>query len=578
MKHIIWVLNVAWKSQAFFLSIIFVLYGILYLFDPLVSFLIKQLINNLQFHTMLSPKILLCIITIYFLTSLQNIQYSYSMIFIEKIENELSIVLQKKFFKALEKVNLIHYDQKEYLDKLHRSEELSWYGMSNLLNEIFHMIAQIISLGVTAYLIIQESILFIILLLFVSLIKHVFDGYYTKEIIFNQKYIDAKERKIEYLFELLTEKRSIKELKIGRKFEWIYKKWEDENKKKIDNKIKFIKKWNVLYFISGIIGSGADKLMLYLLAYLVIKNEISLGSFFFIYNIKEVFLQGIDSIFQSWITIKEQEIYVKEFRELLKVEDSYEYKKTLGNDIVVCKDLGFSYHNKQQALKNISFTIKRGEIIAIVGENGSGKSTLAKIILGVLKPSKGKLQRTDKKINSVYQDFAKFELSFEENIVFGDLENREQEKLFFKAIEKGGIEKIYDKVQRNKMTILGKSFDEKGVELSGGEWQKLAVSRGFFGENPFIIFDEPSASLDPISEVKQYGKIKESLTEEGGIIITHRIGLAKNADRILFLKNGELVEEGTHEELIKKQGIYKEFFDIQAKWYQQQGGRCNNES
>lgn len=576
MKHWIWLLKTAWKSQALFLVILFLLYSVLYLLEPLSSLLVKQFINELPELTMLSEKVIFCIILLYFLTSLQNIQYSYSMIVIEKIENELSIVLQKHFFKALQKANLVRFDQKEYLDKLHRSEEFSWYGMSNLLNEMYHLVAQIVSIGVTAYLIAKESVLFAICLFIFALFKHILDGKYIKEGIENQIYFDEKDRKIDYFFEQLTEKKSIKELKVSDGFEWVYKKWENENEQRIKSKVKFVKKWNLLYFGNGMIGAGIDKVMLFSLAYFVVKNQISLGSFFFLYHIKDVFLQGIDSLFQSWITLKEQEIYIKEFQELLKIEDPYEHKKELENEIVICNHVSFSYPNKKDVLKNITFKIGRGEIVALVGENGSGKSTLANVILGLLQPSTGEIQRTNRKINGVYQDFTKFELSFEENIVFGDLEHKDKEKLFLKAIEKGNSESIYHKIDRNKTAILGKSFDEDGFELSGGEWQKIAVSRGFFGKNPFIIFDEPSASFDPISEIRQYGKIKETLKENGGIIITHRIGLAKNADRILFLKSGELVEEGTHEELIRKQGMYKEFFDTQAKWYTE-GGRGVNE-
>lgn len=567
MKNLIWTIKIAWKTQAVFLALILIGYSLLYLLEPLSSLLIKQLINGLEEQQMLSKTMIFGMILLYFLISLQNIQYSFSMVFIEKIENDLSCVIQNYFFKAIEKVNLIQFDRSEFLEKLYRSKNMSWYGMSNLLNEIFHMIAQIIGLIATAYLIGKESILFFLLFLGVSFIGHFMDKWYMEEAIENQKKLDKMDRKITYLFELLSEKKSVKELKVGKWFSWILKKWENENEQQFESKIGFTKKWNKKYFALGSAVSLFDKLVLVGLAYSVMESHTTLGAFFLIYNSKDSFINGINSLFQSWASIKEQEVYIRELRELLKQEDSLWWKE-LQEELVSLENISFSYPNRQEVIKDVSCTIQKGEVVAIVGENGSGKSTLAKIILGLLQPTKGEVKKRKERINSVYQDFVRFELSLKENIVFGDLEEKERRDLLEKAIIKGGASHTYEQVKRDENTILGKLFDENGIELSGGEWQKIAVSRGFFGKNPFIIFDEPSASLDPIAEVKQFKSIKEDLREGGGIIITHRIGLAKNADRILFMQKGELVEQGTHKELIEKKGEYAKFFEMQAKWYQ----------
>ncbi|HCO30107.1 MAG TPA: hypothetical protein DIT54_12200 [Lachnospiraceae bacterium] len=567
MKNLIWTIKIAWKTQAVFLVLILIGYSLLYLLEPLSSLLIKQLVNGLEEQQMLSKTMIFGMILLYFLISLQNIQYSFSMVFIEKIENDLSCVIQNYFFKAIEKVNLIQFDRSEFLEKLYRSKNMSWYGMSNLLNEIFHMIAQIIGLIATAYLIGKESILFFLLFLGVSFIGHFMDKWYMEEAIENQKKLDKMDRKITYLFELLSEKKSVKELKVGKWFSWILKKWENENEQQFESKIGFTKKWNKKYFALGSAVSLFDKLVLVGLAYSVMESHTTLGAFFLIYNSKDSFINGINALFQSWASIKEQEVYIRELRELLKQEDSLWWKESQ-EELVSLENISFSYPNREEVIKNVSCTIQKGEVVAIVGENGSGKSTLAKIILGLLQPTKGEVKKRKERINSVYQDFVRFELSLKENIVFGDLEEKERRDLLEKAIIKGGSSHTYEQVKRDENTILGKLFDENGIELSGGEWQKIAVSRGFFGKNPFIIFDEPSASLDPIAEVKQFKSIKEDLREGGGIIITHRIGLAKNADRILFMQKGELVEQGTHKELIEKKGEYAKFFEMQAKWYQ----------
>ncbi len=566
MKNLTWVIKIAWKAQAIFLFFILISYSLLYLLEPLSSLLIKQLVNGLEKQEILSKTMILGIVFLYFLISLQNIQYSFSMVFIEKIENNLSCVIQNYFFQAIEKVNLIQFEQSEFLEKLYRSKSMTWYGISNLLNEVFHMIAQMIGLIVTAYLIGKESVLFFFLFLGVALMGHFMDQWYIEEAIENQKKLDKLDRKITYLFELLSEKKSVKELKVGKQFSWIFRKWENENREQFKRKIKFLKKWNKKYLALGSTVSLLDKFVLVWLAYSVMEGHTTLGAFFLIYNSKDSFVNGVNSLFQSWISVKEQDVYIRELREVLKQEESVWWEESK-EELIALENVSFDYPNREEAIKNVNCTIQKGEVIAIVGENGSGKSTLAKIILGLLKPTAGKVKKKKEKLNSVYQDFVRFELSLKENVIFGDVEKGERKELFKKAIIKGGANHIYKQVKENENIILGKLFDEDGIELSGGEWQKIAVSRGFFGENPFIIFDEPSASLDPIAEVRQFKNIKEDLREGGGIIVTHRIGLAKNADRILFMKRGKLIEQGTHKQLIEKKGEYAKFFELQAKWY-----------
>jgi ATP-binding cassette subfamily B protein len=247
-------------------------------------------------------------------------------------------------------------------------------------------------------------------------------------------------------------------------------------------------------------------------------------------------------------------------------------------------NLCFSYDDETEVLHNLNFEIKKGETIALVGMNGSGKTTLVKLLISLFSPTKGKLyfygKPYDKKsrgavihrIGMFFQDFYIFHATLRENIGFGDLKslgNTERIKL---ALEKGGADKLPERYPNGLEQWLNRNVKKDGAILSGGEKQRLAVSRAHMSDKEILIFDEPAAALDPIAEMNQFHAIKQKITGRTAILISHRVGFARLADRILVLDKGRLVENGTHEELMSLDGIYAGFFKEQALWYTQKEG------
>ena len=233
----------------------------------------------------------------------------------------------------------------------------------------------------------------------------------------------------------------------------------------------------------------------------------------------------------------------------------------------------------KKILKNINFKIKKGEIIALIGENGSGKTTLTKLILGLYPPSEGTLKFCNNcyflystsyilsKIAIYLQDNYIFHATIQENIGFGNIKQISNHKLIVDSLYKSGGINILNKMPKGFDTWLKRDVNQEGVTLSGGEEQKIGIARLLISNKDIYIFDEPGASLDPISEVEQLFNIKNSLKEKTIIFITHRIGLAKLADRIFVLDKGELIEEGSHDKLFKQKGKYTEFYLQQSSWY-----------
>ena len=250
------------------------------------------------------------------------------------------------------------------------------------------------------------------------------------------------------------------------------------------------------------------------------------------------------------------------------------------------KNLSFSYDGCKNALEDVSFQIKKGETIALVGPNGSGKTTLMKLLTGLFSPDSGELRFCGKsyseytsgdissQIGMSFQDYYIFHLSMRENVGFGDLKSMKYEDRVLRAIEKGGAQGILKKLSGNLEERLLRNTHKDGLMLSGGEKQRVAAARAHMRDKPILIFDEPAAALDPIAEMEQFMHIKEKVAGRTAILISHRVGFARMADRIFTLQDGHLVEVGTHDELIRQGGVYANFFETQAQWYRKEDAVC----
>ena len=235
---------------------------------------------------------------------------------------------------------------------------------------------------------------------------------------------------------------------------------------------------------------------------------------------------------------------------------------------VSMNDLSFQYPSATtQTLKEITAKIEPGEIVALVGKNGAGKTTLANILLGLYAPDSGTLtfsqsDTTSEKptASAVFQDFTKFLLPVRDNVGFADLNRMQDDTHIRHTLDRAG-----STFAQELDTWLGHEFG--GRDVSGGEWLRLAVARGLFRQSQFVVFDEPTAAIDPVAEVEM---IRELLTKDESrttLVISHRLGVARLCDRILVLDDGQLVEDGTHEELLTMDGLYAEMWNAQASWY-----------
>lgn len=320
----------------------------------------------------------------------------------------------------------------------------------------------------------------------------------------------------------------------------------------------------------------------------VLQGEMNAAQFLLYFNAAGVFANGIGGILSGLTALSRQSLDISAIREFLEYPESFLFDGGIPlapDSSTACrielKNVSFRYsENHADILSHINLTIHKGEKLAVVGLNGAGKTTLIKLICGFLDPTEGEVlfnginvksyNRRDyyRLFSAVFQDFSLLDATIAENIAQAD-QDIDPERIK-DCIKQAGLEEKISKLHNGLYTHLGKVFQD-GIELSGGELQRLMLARALYKNAPVIILDEPTAALDPIAESRIYRKYDELMKGRTSIYISHRLASTRFCDRIILLSDQRIAEEGTHEELMAKNGQYAKLFRVQSRYYQKGG-------
>ncbi|MBM4402418.1 MAG: ABC transporter ATP-binding protein, partial [Candidatus Cloacimonetes bacterium] len=296
-------------------------------------------------------------------------------------------------------------------------------------------------------------------------------------------------------------------------------------------------------------------------------------------------LSNLTHLLSRLSDVYEHNLYLEDLFEFLATQPKIvNREKTIKMPISIQKgiefrNVSFKYPDaKKYALEDINLFINPNESIALVGRNGAGKTTLVKLLTRLYEPTKGEIlidgidyreidiSELRRAMGVIFQDFVAYQNKARENIGFGDIRRLQKLTEIIKAAKKSGADKVIESLPEKYDTLLGKQF-EGGHELSWGEWQKIALARGFFRDAQILILDEPTASLDAEAEYNLYKKFAQLAKDRVVVLISHRFSTVRVAEKIYVLDKGKLIEQGTHQQLIKQKGEYARLFTMQAEGY-----------
>ena len=486
--------------------------------------------------------------------------------------------LERDIIQKYKNLDYSCYEKSATYDIISRISKNQGEKLKLIYWKIIEIIKILISL-VGLVLVFRQASNLLIVIFILFLIPMLYENYKAGSLwyeLYAKQTMD--ERKVAYYERLLTSKTSLIELIIYQATDYIKSLWEKQSEKMLKEKDATLQKVEKALLKKSLFATLWYICCTGILIHSVMTGHISVGLFIALFNTTLSIVGTITSLLETFGD------FSKEIKEVSYISSFFELKNTesrtghIDHPIhrIRFEHVSFAYPNSEkEVLHDANFEIDLSRSTALVGENGSGKTTIIKLLCGLYRPTKGRIMIDDQDLNKlssqeigklikvVFQDFYQYELTVRENIGFGNLGELDRDGKLNNALELVNLKDVKDLgLDRN----LGK-LEMDGVDLSKGQWQRLAVSRLFLTDTAYVILDEPTASMDPVSEYKMYQLFCSLMKSRGSLMISHRLASAKMADYILVLKHGNIIEQGNHDDLMKNQGIYYTLFCKQAEWY-----------
>lgn len=489
--------------------------------------------------------------------------------------NKALLYFQQRLLQQVTEIPLLHFLEPDFHDNLNRATHGFSHRITNWFQSLLGNVYSIVSIcGLFgSVLVLGGGVKCLLVLVVSSLVIFLTRTPIARLELVRDRSTAYLNRAQEAWAAHLYERDSAPEVRSFVLQHWILSKWEKAYKHLADIDMEALKgktRWNLLATLSSVIGYGA---IIFLAAHTATAaNEKEIAGVFTGLITAAVTLQGFLSYMAQAVgSLSEHSGVLRDLASLFTVPPP-KTEKQPDNALpdpgiqVEMNAISFQYPRATtQTLKHITAKISHGEVVALVGKNGAGKTTLANLLLGLYTPDTGTLKFSENTDNgttrsAVFQNFVRYRLPVRDNIGFADINHIENDARIQDMLNKAGSTFAHE-----LDTWLGHEFG--GRDASDGEWLRIAVARGLFRESPFIVFDEPTASIDPVAEIEMMRTLLTKNKSRSTLIISHRLGVARLCDRIFVLDAGQLVENGTHEELIAQDGLYADMWNAQASWY-----------
>lgn len=586
MRYIGRMFRVLWENDKIFLLLI-LLDIIFSSITPFVGmFLIKYSINMLTsgeeflkyFTVVLS--LLLCIFVV---TMLQSVISTKSGIL-------GNIIGDKLFHNIYNKTMEINYEMlldKEVLEKRELAMKVIEQGrFNNLVGNFRQLISDTIVLVGLIYLLSSIELWILLIVIGIVIINSLSTSMRKRtERIIHTDSIPVN-RKIEYFWSInsdFTFGKEIRTYDMQNSLNNIYEDLTKTIQKYVAKVFGLQLMGNTIFLVTNLCLNSV--IYLYLGYKILVRHLISIGDFSLYLNAITTFNSSIQSMVASYIDISNNGKYLKDYFDFVELKNKFDEGNLAipyGNNNqleIKFENVSFTYpYQKEKCLENINLTIKNKERLSIVGENGAGKTTLIKLLLRLYEPTEGRIllngldiKQIDHKeylklFSTVFQDFKLFAFRILDNVT--SLENKVNDITgIYNSLSKAGLTSKINTLDKGIETYIYELYEEDGIELSGGESQKLAIARALYKDAPIVILDEPTAALDPKAEFDIYKRFLSLVDSKTAIFISHRLSSTKFCDKIIVLRKGKIVEYGSHSKLLSQKGYYANLFNMQAQFY-----------
>ncbi|KJD39274.1 PaeT [Paenibacillus polymyxa] len=514
-----------------------------------------------------------------------------SQTFVEgTLESVLSKSLNLMIGKKSSSLGLADYENSEINDQLKRASQEASYRPYQLYTQMAGILSSMVTMVSSATLILLWKWWVVIILFGISLVsvysifklnKEQFEIYMNRTPLYRESW---------YMTYLLTNDRAVKEVKIFNMSSYLLKRYEDLLQRFFVEDRRILGKRVTITFMYSLLELAVLLGVVWVAIRETFEKKILVGSLYGYIQAIMLTQSQMQALIQGIVQFSQNNLYMEQLFLFLQLptsdpvrqqkEQALPINRKKNEDFCIeqicIEGVSFTYSGKTvPSIRDIHLTVNRGQTIAIVGKNGSGKSTLMKVLMQLYSNYEGvfkinglpvqdyDLHQVQDKIGVVFQDFMHYEMSARHNIGFGSLERLEKDEELIQAARYAAIDQIITELPQGLDTQLGKWFED-GFQLSGGQWQRIAIARAFLRQADIYILDEPSSFLDPVAERDLLKLFLELMKDSIGIFITHRISSARLADKIVVMDNGGIVEQGTHRELMLLDGLYAEMYNIQA--------------
>jgi ATP-binding cassette subfamily B protein len=481
-------------------------------------------------------------------------------------------------------VDLLAYESPEFHNSLQRAHTSAAYRPAQLVNGLLGLAGASFAIaGIGGALLFVEPIL--CALVIAAFVPAMLATQRAGRLIYRYSVEQTeRERRRQYLFGLLTSKREAQEVRafdlgsfLGDRHRELYASLIDDLRTVMRRRMRVALAGQL---VTALLTAGA----LAVLIWFVTSGRTSLSDAGSAAGAMVLLSGRLRGVAGSAGGLYEGSLYLEDYASFVAAAPRILAARPAGRaqrdpQTVVAESVSFTYPSRTQpSLIDASLVLRRGEVVALVGENGSGKTTFAKLLGGLYQPEGGAITwdgvdvatfdpvSIRERVAVIFQDFVRYELSARDNIALGDHRRWDDLHAVERAARAAGVHEMISSFDSGYEALLGPEY-YGGSDLSGGQWQRIGLARAFFRDAPVVILDEPTASLDPRAEAALYSSMRELFAGRGVLLISHRFGSVRTADRIYVLREGRVTESGSHQELMNADGYYAELFRLQASWY-----------